>query len=135
MGSKKRNTFQFNWQVGNPAPYNPNTPLTGVLQGVMTTNTTIFSNIVDISNTDNQGLEIFWTGTPTGTLDVLCSESGLLSGFQTLTFNPALGQPGGSAGGILVNLNQVPWRYLALRYVNSSGSGLLTAYLGSKDLN
>lgn len=133
MGNKKRLSFAFNWQSSTPVPFNPNTALTGVLTGTMSGTNTIYSNIQDISNTDNQGLEITWSGTPTGTISVLCSESGLY--FYPLTFNPAITQPTGSAGGYLIDLNQVPWRYVMVQYVNASGSGVLTMWLGSKDLN
>lgn len=142
MGVKRRNSWEFNWSSTNPAPYVPNsagqnvigtTPTQHPSAGVMSGTNTIYSNIQDISNTDNQGLELSWTGTPTGTLQVLVSESGV--NFYPLTFSPSLGQPAGSSGGYVIDLNQVPWRYLMLQYVNASGSGSLTAWLGSKDIN
>lgn len=133
MGHKKRNSFQFNWQSSSPIPFNPNTALSGTLTGTMASTNTIYTNIQDISNTDNQGLEISWTGTPTGTISILCSESGVT--FFPLTFSPGITQPAGSAGSYGINLNQVPWRYLLVKYINSSGSGVLTVWLGSKDLN
>ena len=82
---------------------------------------------------DNLGIEVTWTGTPTGTISVLCSDSGI--NFYALTFNPALMQPSGGAGGYLINLNQLPFKYILLQYVNSSGTGVLTSYCQNKDLN
>lgn len=133
MGFKKRNSFEFNWQSSSPVPFFPNTALSGVVSGTMSGTNVIYTNIQDISNTDNQGLEITWTGTPTGTIEVMCSESG--AAFYALTFDPVITQPAGAAGGYLIDLNQVPWRYLMIKYTNSSGSGLMTIWLGSKDLN
>lgn len=133
MGVKKRNSFQLNWQSASPIPFSPNTPLSGILTGTMANTNTIWSNIQDLSNTDNQGLEITWTGTPTGTISILGSESGV--NFYALTFAPALIQPAGSGGGYGVDLNQFPWRYLLVEYVNASGTGVLIVWLGSKDLN
>lgn len=133
MGVKKRNSFQLNWNSTTPVPYSPNTALSGVLTGAMASTNTIYSNIQDLSNTDNQGLDISWTGTPTGTISVLGSEGG--SNFFALSFDPALTQPTGSVGGYGISLNQFPWRYLMVQYVNASGSGTLTVWLGSKDLN
>ena len=133
MGDKKRNTFQFNWSATANIPYSPNVPRSGVTTGAMASTNTIYSNVVDISNTDNQGLEITWTGTPTGTISVMCSESGV--NFYALTFDPAITQPAGSAGGYLIDLNQVPWRYVMIQYTNASGTGSLFSYIGSKDLN
>lgn len=82
---------------------------------------------------DNIGLEVTWTGTPTGTFSVLGSNSGI--NFYTLTFNPVLSQPSGSAGGMGIDINQFPWKYILLKYVNSSGSGTLTVYGQNRDLN
>lgn len=133
MGVKKRNSLLLNWSSTSPIPYSPNTPLSGVTIGAMASTNVIYSNITDISNSDNQGLDISWTGTPTGTLEIMASEGG--SNFFDFTFDPPITQPAGSAGGYGVSLNQVPWRYILVKYTNASGSGSLSIWLGSKDLN
>jgi hypothetical protein len=94
---------------------------------------TIYSQIIDISRIDNEGLEVTWTGTPTGTFSIMVSNSGI--NFYALTFNPALAQPAGAGGGYAVNLTQLPFKYVMLQYTNSSGSGVLTVYGQHKDLN
>ena len=63
---------------------------------------------------------------------MLASISGI--NFYALTFNPALAQPSGSAGGYLIDLNQFPFKYFQVQYVNSSGSGTLNVYAFEKDL-
>ena len=103
----------------------------GVATGTMSGTNTIYSNIIDLAKMDNSGLEISWTGTPTGTISYICSVSGLFFFPITLT----TGQPSGSAGGFGVNLNQLPYKYLMLQYTNASGSGTLSAYGQQKDLN
>jgi hypothetical protein len=133
MGFKKFNNFEFNWQSTNPAPFVVNTPLSGNVNGAMAGTNTIYTNIQDITNTDNQGLEISWTNTATGTITVLGSESGI--NFFPFTFNPPIAQPAGTAGVYGIDLNQVPWRYLMISYTNISGTGILNIWLGSKDLN
>lgn len=82
---------------------------------------------------DNLGLEVTWTGTPTGTIQIMGSNSGI--NFYALTFNPALTQPAGSGGGYLIDLNQFPFKFLMVQYTNSSGSGVITTYYQGKDLN
>ncbi len=82
---------------------------------------------------DNVGLEVNWTGTPTGTLSVMASNSG--ANFYALTFTPALAQPTGSSGGYVIDLSGYPFKYLMLQYTNASGSGNLTIYGQNKDLN
>jgi hypothetical protein len=99
----------------------------------MTGTSTITSATQNVANFDNMGLEITWTGTPTGTISILGSVSGI--NFYPLTFSPSLTQPAGTASGYLVSLNQFPWPYLQLQYVNSSSTGTLNVYLFSKDLN
>lgn len=133
MGFKKTNELQFNWGSVPNVPYNPNIARSGVTTGTMSGTNTIYSNVLDVTNFDNFGIEMTWTGTPTGTLSVMCSTSGV--NFYALTFSPAITQPAGSAGGYLIDLNQLPFRYLMLQYVNASGSGILTAFTEEKDLN
>lgn len=134
MGVKKNNVFVFNWgSTLNSNPYNQNLPLSGVKTGTMSGTNTIYSNVQDTFNFDNSGLIVTWTGTPTGTISVLVSNRGDV--FYSLTFDPAITQPAGSAGGYAINLNQIPFRYVAVQYTNASGSGVLTVDICQKDLN
>jgi hypothetical protein len=105
----------------------------GVLNGAMASTNTIYTQIVDISRGDNVGVEINYSGTATGTIQVMCSNSG--ANFYALTFSPVLTQPAGASGGYLINLQQLPFKYFFLQYTNASGSGTLTAYTQIKDLN
>jgi|SRR5665213_1229874 len=139
MSGKNQYPTTFNWSGTNPVTGflpNPNqggSIPSGTLVGAMASTNVIYSQILDISKMDNQGLEVTWTGTPTGTFQVVVSNSGI--SFYALTFTPALSQPAGSAGGYAVNLNQLPFKYMMLKYTNASGSGSLTAYGQNKDLN
>lgn len=110
-----------------------NSPLLGAVGGVMTSTNTIYTNILGLRQTDNEGLEITWTGTPTGTITVMCSNSGI--NFYALTFNPVLAQPSGSAGGYLISMTAIPFQYMFLKYVNVSGSGVITTYAQCKANN
>lgn len=139
MSGKNQYISLFNWQATTPVtgflpthPFGGSTP-SGTTSGTMASTNTIYSNIIDVAKMDNIGIELNWTGTPTGTISVLCSVSG--ANFYSLTFTPSLTQPNGSVGGQLVNINQLPFRYIMLSYVNVSGSGSLTAYAQFKDLN
>lgn len=80
---------------------------------------------------DNIGLELAWTGTPTGTFTLYGSNSGL--NFYSISIG--IGEPSGSAAGELVNLTQYPWKYLLIAYTNATGSGILTAFGQLRDLN
>lgn len=134
----------YNWQTTNPATgFLPgpgpnqsvagNSPLSGTLAGTMSGTNTIYTNILGLRQIDNQGVEITWTGTPTGTIQVMVSNSGIK--FYALTFNPTLTQPAGSADGYVVALIGIPFQYGFIQYTNSTGSGLITAYSQCKANN
>lgn len=139
MSGKNQYPTTFNWQSANPAtgflPTHPpgGSVPSGTVNGVMTSTNIIYSQIIDVSKMDNQGLEVTWTGTPTGTFEVMVSNSGV--NFYALTFTPALTQPAASGGGYAIDLNQLPFKYVMLRYTNASGNGVLTVYGQNKDLN
>lgn len=135
MAGKAHFTSELNWTSAAPTTFNPNNPPTfsGVLTGTMSGTSTIYTNVYPVLLMDNGGIELTWTGTPTGTISVLMSVSGL--NFYSLTFNPVLTQPAGAGGGYLINLNQEPFNYFALQYTNASGTGALTVYATFKDLN
>lgn len=136
----------FNWQTTSPeigflpAPgpnqdVAGNSPKSGIVAGTMTGTTTIYTNILGIAQVDNQGIEVNWTGTPTGILTVMCSNSGIAGNFQSLTLNPGISQPAGAAGGTLIALTAIPFRYMYLSYTNATGTGSITAYSQCKANN
>jgi hypothetical protein len=123
MGNTRFNQFvQFN-----------SATLPAVAATAISGTNTYTSAITDLNQMHNVGLDVRFTGTPTGTLSVMCSNDGVT--FTALTFNPAITQPTGAALNLLINLNQVPFRYVQLQYVNSTGSGTIISYLTSKDLD
>jgi hypothetical protein len=139
VSCKNQGIVTFNWQSVSPIigflpthPRGGSNP-SGTLAGPMAGTNTIYSQIVDLSTMDNVGLEVSWTGNPAGTFTVQGSNSGAF--FTALTFDPALAQPSGSAGGYLVDLFTYPFKYLLLEYVNVSGTGSIFAYAQIKDLN
>lgn len=139
MSGKNQFPTTFFWQATNPATgflplkYQAGSEPSTVVDGVMTATNVIYSQIIDISKTDNQGLEVTWSGTPVGVIEVFVSNSG--RSFYALTFNPSLSQPAGTASGYAINLNQLPFKFMMLKYTNTSGVGLLNVYGQQKDLN
>lgn len=87
---------------------------------------------------DNIGLQVEWTGSPSGTFAVEASinwDERLQTGsFYELTFNPVLADAEGSASGYLINLNQLPFSYYRLAYTSLSSSGTLNVYATSKEI-
>lgn len=100
-----------------------------VISGDMS-QTTVSSTAITVSYQDNVGIQVTWTGTPTGVIEVDGSNDG--TNFYSLTFNPAISQPAGVAGGFLLDINQFPFAYIKLLYTKTSGTGVLDAYLVAK---
>jgi len=100
-------------------------------QAVSSTNT-YTSVSTDVNQLHNIGLDVRILGTMTGTFSVLGSNDNQV--FTALTFAPAIVQPSGSNTTFLLDLNQFPFRYLKVQYVNASGSGTLTSLMSAKDL-
>ncbi len=117
-----------------------------ITNGVMASTSQINSIVQNIQNFDNLGMEVSWTGTPVGTLTIngcvnngpsgtLYSATSPIPAANALTFSPVLTQPAGAAGGYIIDLNQYPFPWLQVQYVNSSGSGTLNVWIFQKDLN
>lgn len=140
MGHKNQFPQPFYWQSTSPVtgflPLKANqsgSTASTSSSGAMASTDVIYSQIIEISRMDNIGLEVTWTGTPTGLFEIMVSNSGI--NFYALTFNPVLTQPAGSAGGYAVDVNQLSFKYIMLQYTNTSGSGDLSVYGQYKDLN
>ncbi len=104
----------------------------------------ITSSITDILFLDNIGLQMNWTGTPTGTFSVQVSndyvpgpqgQPALKAGnWNAYTLSPALGAPSGSAGTTAGSLTGCPFRYVKLVYTKTSGTGSLDFFISGKAL-
>lgn len=86
-----------------------------------------------VANFDNIGLQVSFVGTMAGTLTIEVSNDD--ENYDALTFSPALTQPAGGDVKYAVNLKQLPWQYMHVKYVNATGSGTLTVSIFAKDLN
>lgn len=94
---------------------------------------------VHVLFSDNIGIQVIWTGTPTGTFGMEVSNTatvgadGTVSGgtwsTYTLTSPPA---PSGSSSSGIIPINQLPYAFMRLTYTAVSGAGNLTAVLTAK---
>lgn len=94
---------------------------------------TYLSLPIGIKNLDQVGLQLIWTGTPTGVFTVLHSPDGNL--YDSITVNPSITQPAGSAGHWSVVLQFDPYQWVRVQYVNASGSGTVDVIVTAKDAN
>lgn len=98
----------------------------------------LLTNLVDVSYTDNVGIQLNFTGTPVGTFAVEGSidyDDHLSTGnWSSLTFS-STPSAAGAADVHLLNLNQLPYKKIRVRYTRSSGSGTLNVFIMAKGLN
>lgn len=134
MGIKKINgPFQIPWASAISGPFTNNIPNSALNVGTMSGTNTIYCQPQNVQNFDNLQFQFSWTGTPSGVITFAESADGVV--WDDLTLSPVITQPSGSAGHWSVNFNQIPAPWLQIRYVNSTGSGVLTAKIFSKDVN
>lgn len=101
------------------------------------------STITNIQYLDNIGLQLVFTGTPTGSFFVDVSIDHSQSPPTETVTNNGTWTPitftsspvaSGAAGNIYIDLNQLSAPWLRVRYVRDSGSGTLNAYVAAKML-
>jgi hypothetical protein len=91
---------------------------------------TVDSLIVNIPFLDNISIEIAWTGTPTGTFQVLGSVSGVNYNPVAIGIKAAAGVPDTT----LVSFQNQGYQFLKLRYIGTGGNGTLNAWVGGKEI-
>jgi len=110
----------------------------------MTGTATITSAVTDIRFKDSVSIQLQWTGTPVGTFYIEGSVDHFPVAMQSNgipnagTWIPiALSIPltaTGSESQALLDLNQLSFPYIRVRYVNTSGTGTLNGFIFGKSL-
>lgn len=102
--------------------------------------TSITSKITNLQFLDNVGLQLVFTGSPTGTFDVEVSASyeqdSLGNVINAGTWTPITLSPvpeaTGSAGNIYIDINQTSSPWIRVVYTKGSGSGTLNSFITAK---
>ncbi len=107
--------------------------------GVMTGTTAVVSTLLNLEYYDNVGLETEWTGAAVGTFSVEASNqydpaTAPNVTFKAVTLASAPANPAGSASGWLLDLNQIPFKWVRLRYTNASSTGVLNVWAFRKKI-
>lgn len=101
---------------------------------------TITSSAVEIRNQDNTGIQLHWTGTPTGNFSVQVSADHFEDAqgnivvpghWVTVPLNPPIAAVG-SPDDAYIELNQTTAAYMRVVYTASSGTGTLDAFVTAK---
>jgi hypothetical protein len=100
----------------------------------------ILGTAIAIKNQDNVGIQLNWTGTPTGTFDVQISNDHVqdttgnilnAGNFISIPLSPAIIATG-AAGTAFVDINQTGAVFIRVNYNATSGTGVLDAYISAK---
>lgn len=98
------------------------------------------SEIVEIKNQDNIGVQLVWTGAPVGTFDVQISMTYQEDQFGNVTdagtwtslpLSPSI-TAAGSADNAYIDLNQMSAMYVRVVYTRVSGTGTLNGFVDGK---
>ena len=96
------------------------------------------SAATDVQYLDNMGIQVTWTGSPVGILKVLVSNDvanptdGIpVVNWSELDFGTTIAIDGSNTD-LIINMNQLPFKWIALEYVRTSGTGSITAQFTSK---
>jgi hypothetical protein len=106
--------------------------------GVMTGTTALTSVVTDLQSVLVASYQMVWTSTAVGTFSIEVSNSyenraGTETGTWTvLTLDSAPTNPAGAGGDTGVDLSQLPYRYVRLKYTNASSTGVLNAWIHGK---
>lgn len=100
-----------------------------VLNGDMSD--TIVSEEIDIVYQDNVGVQLIFTGDPVGEFKVECTIDGI--NWVELDFGAFI-LAEGEGDSYLLNINQLPYIKLRVRYDEQSGGGSLNVYILAKSI-
>ena len=97
-----------------------------------------YSNPTNIDYLDNVGIQVVWTGTTVGVLEVYGSnddanaqQGKYPTNWSKFEFGATINVDTTNSD-LLIHMNQVPYSWIALKYIATSGTGTMTAKLTVK---
>jgi len=98
-----------------------------------------FLNPTEVNLMDNVGVTLGWTGTPVGTFEVYVSNSPkpknqlVAADFTQLDFGTPI-TIDNTESQHLISINQIPFKWIAYKYVFSSGNGGMSVIMNNKQV-
>lgn len=96
-----------------------------------------FTDPTEVNFMDNIGIILAWSGAPVGQFEIYVSNSAKTkeqlsaNDFVKLDFGATI-EIDATETNHLVSINQIPFKWIAVKYVFSSGSGALTVFMNNK---
>lgn len=105
----------------------------------------ITSSPIGLATIRDAGIQLIWTGTPTGTFTFEISndfnprEQNAFAAANTGTWTPltvdrAPTNPAGSAANTAMDLSTIPYRWVRAKYTRTGSSGTLTGWVSGKSV-
>lgn len=113
-------------------------PIT-IYNAVSITNS-VDSTAVHVLYSDNIGIQLVWTGTPTGQFGIsgsnnaTLSVTGAVTGGTWTAISGTYPAPAGSASNGLISVTNFPYAFIKVTYTAASGTGTVTAKLVAKPI-
>lgn len=99
-----------------------------------------YSNPTNIDYLDNVGIQVVWTGTTVGVLEVYGSnddanaqQGKYPTNWSKFEFGATINVDTTNSD-LLIHMNQVPYSWIALKYTATSGTGTMTATITCKEV-
>ena len=93
----------------------------------------ITSNVLDMGHLKSCSMDVSWSN-GTGVIKIQGSNSNVDADFKNLDeINNEIVNPAGSAGSLLLNLNEIAFRYIRLFYDRTSGTGTMNVIAHGKE--
>lgn len=112
-----------------------------IVNGVSTaSNFDTFSTPTNIDYLDNLGIQVVWTGSTVGVLEVYGSNDDASKSTTRLPVKWSKFEFGSTINvdttnsDLLIHMNQVPYSWIALKYTATSGTGTMTATITCKEV-
>ena len=106
-----------------------------IVDGVMADTDEIRSSVQNVAYFSNIGIHFIWTGDAVGTYSIWASNTDDEDEFFQITdLDAPFVEPSGTPGVFGTNLNQFPWEFVQVRYVNDSGTGVLNVKIFERNL-
>lgn len=96
-----------------------------------------FSNPSEVNFMDNLGIILSWTGTPVGEFEVYVSNSSkpkdqlVAADFKKLDFGATIAIDN-TESEHLISIHQIPFKWIAFKYVFTSGTGDMSVVMNNK---
>lgn len=106
-----------------------------LIGNALTANVDNFNDPTEVQLMDNIGIILNWTGTPVGEFEIYVSNKeqkpSVAADYVKLDFGATIAINNAQSSH-LIYINQIPYKWIAIKYVFTSGNGTLEAIMNNR---